>query len=372
LRILLVNPYDLTHPGGVTSHVLDLAHQFHAMEHEVAIAGPAGHGMLPQNGYTHHLGPTFRALSPGDAARVNINPFIGRDIQEFLSKRRFDVIHLHEPFLPFIGPAFLRLSNAVKVGTFHTWRQGPHLPYILGWPLLQYWNRKLHGHIAVSEMSRKTIGAYVKAKYRVIPNGVDFHRFADPAPPPPHLSDARPTLLFVGRIEARKGIPYLLEAYKTVKESIPTARLVIVGEGGLLRDYKDMCRRLDLMDVYFEGYVSPDKLPGYYQRADVFCSPSTVNEAFGITLLEAMAAGTPVVATTTNGPATLGPDGVNGLIVPPKDADALATAAIRLLEDRPLAAKMAASAHERARLFDWENVALQLLDYYQEVGAANR
>jgi glycosyltransferase involved in cell wall biosynthesis len=97
-----------------------------------------------------------------------------------------------------------------------------------------------------------------------------------------------------------------------------------------------------------------------------------VNEAFGITLLEAMAAGTPVVATTTNGPATLGPDGVNGLIVPPKDADALATAAIRLLEDRPLAAKMAASAHERARLFDWENVAIQLLDYYQEVGATNR
>ena len=176
-------------------------------------------------------------------------------------------------------------------------------------------------------------------------------------------------MLFVGRIEARKGLPYLIEAYKTVKESIPTSRLVIVGEGGLLREYKDLTRKLDLTDVYFEGYVPPEKLPGYYQRADVFCSPSTVNEAFGITLLEAMAAGTPVVATTTNGPATLGPDGVNGLIVPPKDAGSLAQATIRLLEDRPYAAKLAASAHERARGFDWEKVALQLIAYYEELGA---
>jgi phosphatidylinositol alpha-mannosyltransferase len=369
LRILLVNPYDLTHPGGVTSHVLDLAHQFHAMEHEVAIAGPAGHGMLPQNGYSYHLGPTFRALSPGDAARVNINPFIFGRIKEFLGKRRFDVVHLHEPFLPFIGPAFLRLAKAVKVGTFHTWRQGPHLPYIIGWPLLQYWNRKLDGHVAVSEMSRRTISHYVKAPYRIIPNGVDFYRFADPAPPPPHLSDNKPTLLYVGRIEARKGIPYLLQAFRKVKDNIPASRLVIVGQGGLLREYKDMTARLELTDVYFEGYVSPEKLPGYYQRADVFCSPSTVNEAFGITLLEAMAAGTPVVATTTNGPATLGPNGVNGLIVPPKDPDGLADAAIRLLEDRPLAAKLAASAHERARTFDWEKVALKLVSYYEELGA---
>ncbi len=340
------------------------------MEQEVVLAGPAGHGHLPQNGYTHHLGSTMRFLSPGDSARVNINPFIYRSIRGFLAEQRpFDVVHLHEPYIPFIGPAFLHMSDSVKVGTFHTWRDGVHMPYLLGWPLLNYWNRKLDGRIAVSEFARKTIQRYVPGEYEIIPNGVDFQRFAKPAPPPSHLADSRPTLLFVGRIESRKGIPWLLDAYKIVKEAIPNARLVIVGEGGLVQEYKDTTRRLELMDVYFEGYVAPEKLAGYYQRADVFCSPSTVNESFGITLLEAMAAGTPVVATTTNGPSTLGPDGVNGLIVPPRDAKALAEATITLLEDRPLAQKFADNAHERAREFDWERVALRLIAYYEKLGA---
>lgn len=368
MRILLVSPYDLTHPGGVTSHVLDLAHQFHAMEHEVAVAGPAGDGLLPQNGYTHHLGATFRLLSPGDSARVNLSPFVIQTVRSFVTKRHFDVVHLHEPFLPFIGPAFLHFADGVKVGTFHTWREGPHLPYLLAWPLVLYLNRMLDGRVAVSAAARKTINSYVRADYRIIPNGVDFHRFAHPAPPPPHLLDERPTLLFVGRIEARKGIPYLLKAYKTVKEQIPSARFVIVGEGGLRAEYQRDAARLDLADVHFEGFVPPERLPGYYQRADVFCSPSTVNESFGITLLEAMAARAPTVATTTNG-ATLGENEVHGLMVPPRDSDALAQAVVRLLEDRSLAERLAKRAHQRAKEFDWERVALRLLDYYDELGA---
>ena len=357
MRILLVSPYDLTHPGGVTSHVLDLAHQFHSMEQEVLIAGPAGDGLLPQNGYTHHLGSTFRFLSPGDAARINLNPFVIPSIRSFLRDRDFDVVHLHEPYLPFIGPSFLHMADALKVGTFHTWREGPHVPYLVSWPLIRYWNRKLDGRIAVSPAARKTIGAYAPADYRIIPNGVDFQRFACPAPPPAHLDDERPTLLFVGRIEARKGIPFLLSAYKTVKQKISSARLVIVGEGGLKAEYEKQADGLGLEDVYFEGFVAPEELPGYYQRADVFCSPSTVNESFGITLIEAMSAGTPTVATTTNF-STLGEDGVHGLMVPPKDDVALAEAIIRMLEDRALAERCAAHAHDRAKAFDWERVAI--------------
>jgi phosphatidylinositol alpha-mannosyltransferase len=338
------------------------------MEHQVAVAGPASDGLLPQNGYTHHLGSTFRLLSPGDAARINLNPFVIPTIRSFLAEREFDVVHLHEPYLPFIGPAFLHFADAVKVGTFHTWREGPHLPYLVAWPLILYMNRKLDGRVAVSSSARRTIGRYVPADYRVIPNGVDFQRFSKRVEPPSHLADDRPTLLFVGRIESRKGIPFLLRAYKLVKEKVPLARLVIVGEGGLRADYEHQADEIGLRDVYFEGFVSPESLPGYYQRADVFCSSSTVNEAFGITLLEAMAAGAPTVATTTNG-STLGEHEVDGLIVPPKDPPAMAQAILRLLEDRPLAERLAAHAHERAKEFDWECVALKLLDYYKELGA---
>lgn len=338
------------------------------MEQEVLIAGPASDGQLPQNGYTHHLGSTFRVPSPGDSARVNLNPFVIPSIRTFLREREFDVVHLHEPYLPFIGPAFLHMADGVKVGTFHTWREGPHVPYLVSWPLIRYWNRKLDGRIAVSPAARKTIGAYVPANYRIIPNGVDFQRFSDPTPPPGYLMDKRPTLLFVGRIEARKGIPFLLYAYKIVKQKIPLARLVIVGEGGLKAEYKKQAQGMGLEDVHFDGFVAPEELAGYYQRADVFCSPSTVNESFGITLIEAMSAGTPTVATTTNF-STLGEHEVHGLMVPPKDAKALAEAIIRMLEDRAFAEACAANAHERARVFDWEKVALQLIDYYREIGA---
>lgn len=369
MRILLVNPYDLTYPGGVTSHVFDVAHQFQRMGHEVAVAGPAGEGQLPQNGFTHHLGQTIRFLSPGDSARVNLSPFIHSTVREFLIGRRFDVIHLHEPFVGFIGPSFLRFAEGLKVGTFHTWREGPHLPYIAFWPLVQRWNRLLRGRIAVSEAARKTAMRYIHADFRIIPNGVDFERFACEAPPPAHLADDRPTVLFVGRIEARKGIPYLLQAFRSLKARMPDVRLVIVGEGGLSGEYQRLAASMRLEDVLFEGYVAPECLPGYYQRADVFCSPSTVNESFGITLLEAMAAHAPAVATSINGLNTLGEHGVTGLIAPPKDGAALADAIERLLDDRALAATLADAARERARRFDWSQIACDLLEYYEETGA---
>lgn len=372
MKILLVNPYDLTHPGGVTNHVFDLAEQFRLMGHEAEIVGPAGQGLLPQNSYTHSVGDTMRLITPGDRARINPSPWVYGNVEKFMRNREFDVYHLHEPFLGFIGPAFLKLGRGVKVGTFHTTREGPHLAYLLGWPLVNYWNRRLDGHIAVAESAARTVRRYVRANYRIIPNGVNFDRFADRQPVPHHLTDERPVVLYAGRIESRKGIPHLLKAFQLLKRNVKSARLVIVGEGGLRAMYMKQAKEMELEDVTWEGFVPPDYLPSFYQRADVFVSPSTVNESFGITLLEAMSAGAPAVATSVNGTTTLGEDGVTGLIVPPKDEPAMAAAIQRLLEDRPLATRLAAAAQERARRFDWANVANDLLDYYAELGAKGR
>lgn len=368
MKILLVSPYDLTYPGGVTSHVFDLAHQFERLGHDILVAGPSGGGPLPQNGYTYHVGSSIKFLSPGDSARVNLNPWIHGSVKEFLNAHQFDVIHMHEPFLGFIGPSFMRYGDGVKVGTFHTWREGPHVPYMAFLPLVRRWNRGLDGRVVVSEAARRTINRYVKADYRLIPNGVDSRRFACEAPPPAHLADDRPTLLFVGRIEARKGIPYLLQAYKIVKDRVPDARLVIVGDGGLKSTYQQQAERMGLKDVLWEGFVAPEALAGYYQRADAFCSPSTVNESFGITLLEAMASHVPVVATSIN-TSTLGEDGVTGLVVPPKNPQLMAHAVLRVLDNRPMALCLADAAQSRARQFDWEEIAKALLDYYRELGA---
>jgi phosphatidylinositol alpha-mannosyltransferase len=342
------------------------------MGHEADIVGPAGQGLLPQNNYTHSIGYTMRVISPGDMARINCSPFVYGAVDKFLRNREYDVYHLHEPFLGFVGPAFLKLGDGVKVGTFHTTREGPHLPYILGWPLVHHWNKRLDGHIAVAESAKRTVKRYVKADYRIIPNGVNFDRFATPQPIPRHLTDERPVVLYAGRIESRKGIPHLLKAFQLLKRNVKAARLVIVGEGGLRAMYMKQAEEMGLEDVTWEGFVAPDYLPSFYQRADVFVSPSTVNETFGITLLEAMTAGAPAVATSVNGTTTLGEDGVTGLIVPPKDEPAMAKAIERLLEDRVLARQMAQAAQERARRFDWENVANELLDYYAELGAKGR
>lgn len=370
MRVLLVSPYDLTHPGGVTSHVFDLAHEFHAMGHEATVVGPAGNGVIPQNGFTHHIGGAIRFLTPGDSARVSLSPFLHGAVRELLAAKEFDVFHLHEPFLGFLGASFLRLGRGVKIGTFHTWREGPHLPYIAFGPLVRRWNRLLDGRVAVSETARRTVSRYVPGEYRVIPNGVPFESFFRPMAPPARLAEIEgPIVLFVGRIEARKGIPYLLEAFQLLKRRQPRAHLVVVGEGGLLGEYKRLAAKLGLQDVIFTGAIPRQELPGYYQRADIFCSPSIANESFGIALLEAMAAGTPCVATTVNGYNTLGRDGDTGLIVPPRDAPALAEAIERLLVDRDYAGRLAAAAQERARLFDWPVVAQSLIDYYEEVGA---
>jgi phosphatidyl-myo-inositol alpha-mannosyltransferase len=369
LRILLASPYDLTYAGGVTSHIFDLSHEYQRLGHEVLVTGPSGDGSIPQNGFTQHLGSSFRFLTPGDSARINLNPLISSKVQEVINGKGFDVYHLHEPFLGFIGASFLRHGKGIKVGTFHTWRQGPHLAYLAFRPLVLRWDRYLHGRTAVSDTARETINRYVPGDYRVIPNAISFDAFASPVPPPAHLNDDRPTILFVGRIEARKGIPFLLRAYRRVKAHFPNARLVIAGEGRVRNEYEQLAETLGLKDVHFEGYVPRERLPHYYQRANVFCSPSVVNESFGITLLEAMAAGAPSIATSINGLNTLGEDGVTGLIVPPKDEFALADAIEELLEDRPRAAVLARAAQERARQFDWSVIAQQLLAYYEEMGS---
>lgn len=366
MRILLASPYDLTYLGGVTSHIYDLADQFVIDGHQVTIAGPASGGAV-RHGAVEKLGGSFRFPSQGDAARINLNPLVSLGVRDLVRKHDFDVLHLHEPFLGFIGWSFLRQAAGVKVGTFHTWNQRTHLPYLAFQPLVRQWNRMLRGRIAVSESALATVSRYVPDTYRVIPNGIPYAKFAEPVAPPAHLRDKRPTILFVGRLEARKGVMVLLRAFQTLKARIPGLRLVIVGDGSIAHSLKRWVRVHGLSDVLFEGYQPREALPAYYQRADVFCAPSIENESFGITLLEGMAAGRPVVGCEGNGSQTIGTNEETGLIVRAGDVRDLTEALERLLEDPRLAERLGQAAQVRAQAFDWSTVAAQILDYYKEV-----
>ncbi|MFB3053135.1 MAG: glycosyltransferase family 4 protein, partial [Dehalococcoidia bacterium] len=199
-----------------------------------------------------------------------------------------------------------------------------------------------------------------------IPSGVGLPFFATEVPPIPKYIDHRRNILFLGRLEKRKGLPYLLEAYAILKQEMPDIRLIVVGgDGGMLPACERYIRHKGLTDIVFTGYVAEKELPSYYKTADVYCAPNTGAESLGIVLLEAMAAGTPIVASQIDGFADLLTDGQEGLLVPPRDAKALAAALKRLLSDAALREEMGKQGAKTAQLYSWERVSAQVLEYYQ-------
>jgi phosphatidylinositol alpha-mannosyltransferase len=169
----------------------------------------------------------------------------------------------------------------------------------------------------------------------------------------------------VGRLEPRKGVEYLIRAFPRIKAELPKARLVIVGDGGLMDESRKLANRLGSPDVFFEGHVPGQQLPGYFQRADLVCVPSTGNESFGIVIAEAMAAGTPVVASRINGFKTLIEDRRTGVFAEPRDPDSFAEQAIAVLSSGEFRQELIEKGQEKARRYDWFNVASDLLVYYE-------
>lgn len=371
LKIALVSPYDFAYPGGVTSHVAHLADQFRARGHLVHIIAPSSETADEPafgNHIVHRIGRVVRIPANGSVARITLSLRSWLQTKRLLRDEQYDLIHLHEPMIPALPLTVLRHSQSVNIGTFHAFRSRP-LAYFYGKPILQPFFRKLHGHVAVSPAARDFIGEYFRTEYRVIPNGIEFGRFCTAMPLLDRFADSRPNVLFVGRLEKRKGLKFLLRAWPRVLEQVPGARLIVVGEGRPLVGYKRYARRKGWTDddVHFAGYVSEEEKPRYFQVANVFCAPSTGQESFGIVLLEAMAAGAPIVATDIPGYRDVVTHGQEGLLVAPKDEEALAQALARLLQDAETRMRMGGDGRDKARRYDWSRVADQVLEYYAEV-----
>ncbi|MGI9148149.1 MAG: glycosyltransferase family 4 protein [Chloroflexota bacterium] len=372
MKLALVSPYDFAYPGGVTEHVANLAEQFLARGHEVHVVAPSSDDEAePISSFdapVHRIGRVVSIPANGSVARITLSLRSYLQTKRLLQEQQFDLIHLHEPMMPALPLTVLRHSNTTNVGTFHAFRNTP-LTYFYSKPILRPFFRKLHGHITVSSAAQEFVGEYFPANYRVIPNGIDFARFFTRVAPVPQLADSRPTVLFVGRLEKRKGLKFLLRAWPKVLERQPEARLVVVGRGRPLEGYRRFAARQGWSpeDVVFAGYVPSEDLPRYYQSCDVFCAPNTGQESFGIVLLEAMAAGAPIVASDIPGYRDVFSDGVQGLLVEPSNAGALADAVCRLLGNPELRSSMRRAGQDTAKHYDWPRVATQVLDYYFEV-----
>ncbi len=374
MKIALVSPYDFAYPGGVTNHISALEHQFTKMGHEVRVIAPAS-GAVPDLGDRFiPMGKPRPIPIAGSIIRINISLHLAPKIKALLAEEDFDIIHLHEPFTPMLCSAVLRFSHTVNVGTFHRFDSRRHAPsgYNFWRPISTIWlrrrARKLHGKIAVSKPAMEFVCKHVPGDYDIIPNGVDLDRFSPDVSPIDEFGDGKLNILFVGRLEKRKGLNYLLEAYKQVKREIPNSRLIVVGPGTRLRKkYEKQVKKNDLKDVVFAGYVSDDELPRYYKTADIYCAPATGGESFGIVLLEAMAVGKPIIASNIEGYANVVAHNVEGLLVPPKDGGKLAQALISLLSDKSLRQQMGDRGRVKAQDYSWEHIAQRVLDYYMRV-----
>lgn len=375
MKIALVSPYDWRHPGGVNSHLRVLARELRQYGHQVLIMAPAS-GRLDEEGVVG-LGRPIRIPASGSVARIALNPRLGRQVREVLGDGQFDVVHVHEPLMPVLPIHVLRHSRAVNpdvvnVGTFHATRDGGNRLYSYGRRLLKRFYREIDGKIAVSPPAAQYVSRYFPGFYNVIPNGIDIDHWDNPGLEPFEEYEGHTNILYVGRAEKRKGLGVLIRAFGIVNARHPESRLIVVGPDSRARRRFETSVRNDKRRGIVFVPTGPDgisyaDLPRFHRTADIFCSPATGHESQGYVLLEAMAAGLPVVASNIDGYASVITHGADGLLVRPKDPMALADALTHLLRNPRQRATLAVEGRKRVEEYGWPRVAQQVISYYERL-----
>jgi phosphatidyl-myo-inositol alpha-mannosyltransferase len=362
VKIGLVTPYIFPLPGGVNAHVGYLYENLVRRGHDVRIISSTHGPQRSSEGDIIRLGYGWSVPTNGSIGTLTVSHRYGQLVSEMLERERFDIIHFHEPFVPFLSLQILRHSRAVNIATFHAY-SGFSPSYEFGARMMKRFARRLHGRIAVSAAARHFIGRYFPGEYKVIPNGVDLARYHG-APPFARWRDGIPNILFVGRFESRKGLLYLLRAYYQLRLEGLGCRLLVVGHGPQLGDARRYIASRRLGGVELLGRLSDHDKARAFATADIYASPATGQESFGIVLLEAMAAGVPIVCSDIHGYKGVVRRNEQALLVPPRDVEALAAALGTLLRDGQLRGRMAASGLERAQQFGWGAVAARVEEYY--------
>jgi phosphatidylinositol alpha-mannosyltransferase len=368
VKVGLVCPYEWTVPGGVGNHVRALAGELRRLGHQVDVLAPAERPVL-EPGFVG-LGGSLAVPYNGSVARIAIGPRTLVRVRRALARGGYDLLHVHEPLSPSVGLLAVANTSVPTVGTFHA-NLDRSLALRAASPLLRRVYHRLAARIAVSASARDTWQGQFGGTMAVVPNGVAPEFFAGPQPLR-GWNAAGPTVLFVGRLEPRKGLAYLVRAFLRLKPRFPAARLLVVGRDRGHQQDKAMAMVPPRLrpDLVFVGSVPQADLPSYYASADVFCAPSLGGESFGIVLAEAMAVGLPVVCSDIGGYRDVVRDGSEGLLVPPRDPEALAEALAGLLDNPARRAAMGEAAAVAARRYAWEVVAGEVAEVYRAAVAA--
>ena len=372
MRIALVSEYYFPHLGGVTEHVHNLALILNRSGHRAIVITarmappPAGDDPEPDAEWVHRIGTSRIIFSAGSFARLTTGRGLRRQIRTILQRERIDLVHVHgglDPVLGLVAAGAAHDLGVPVVATFHSWFRRSALCRIFRRQLQERLDRHAAA-IAVSQPVVEAHAQYFDADWQVIPNGVDTGFFMPRRSPPDRIPSSE--LLFLGRLDPRNGLDTILAALPEVVRRRPEAHLTVAGDGPLRPLYQQLAKNI-AQHVTFVGRVNGNR-PVYYSKADLYLCPTT-KASFGVTLLEAMACGTPQVVSDITGFRELVGEGGEAVLVPKNDPAVWAETVVGLLDDQARRQSMAAAGLAKAQLYSWPRIAEQVVAVYRRVFA---
>jgi phosphatidylinositol alpha-mannosyltransferase len=366
MRIALVSDFYYPHLGGVTEHVHNLAVQYNRMGHHAIVVTSNMRRQAHDPEFVRRMGTSRVVYANGSFTRITTGFGLRAQLAAILRAERIDIVHVHGALAPTFGliaPLAAADCGVPVVATYHSWfpRCAPYRMF------RQQFQRHLERAAACIAVSRPVVSAmsrYFTVDWDIIPNGVNVVYFHPNGRRPADALTRGPRLLFLGRLDPRNGLDTMLAAMPAVLEAFPSAQLIVVGDGPLRGRYERAARPL-AGSVRFAGQVF-DERPEYYGGADMYLCP-TSRASFGITLLEAMACGTPMVVSDIIGFRELIDGGAEAVLVPASDPHAWARAVIALTSDPARRERMGAAGLAKAATYAWPRVAEQVLQVYQRV-----
>jgi phosphatidylinositol alpha-mannosyltransferase len=367
MKLGIVTEYYYPLLGGISEQVHNTALRLRQKGHTVRIITSgldAGQNDGPTSPDIIRIGRSVSLISNGSVAHVTIGTrFIGK-LERILDREGFDLLHLHSPLVPTLPLLALLKTKCPAVGTFHTYFDKSLLYTLLGSKVQKKLIDKLDGQIAVSQSCIDALSRFFKINARIIPNGVDIAQFNPYIAKLPQYDDGKKNLLFLGRLDPRNGFATMMKAFDTIRSRFSGIRLIIVGGGPLMSYYSRLVPEHLKADIHLVGPVLEGR-NRYYATSDIFCSP-VEKASFGVTLLEAMASGKPIVATENSGYREL-LGGEEGVLVPPNDPAAFAEVVLKLLENPGLQTDMGRQGRQKALRYSWDKVTDEINGFYEEI-----
>ncbi len=362
IRIGMVCPYGWDTPGGVQTHMKDLAEYLISEGHYVSVLAPVSDDSISIEDYVVNAGKPISIPVNGSVARVLFGPLASSRAKQWIAAGDFDLLHLHEPAIPSLSLLACSAAEGPIVGTFHVSTPKKKAIYAIG-PILEPIVEKLTARIAVSELARSTLKAHFDTDAVVIPNGIDGEKYANAKVNPEYTGPN--SIGFMGRFEEpRKGLQVLLDSLAIVARFIPDVKYLIAGPGDSEEFLKQLNPQLQSR-IEFLGRLSDQQKESFLKSVDVYVAPNTGGESFGIILTEALSAGTAVVASDIPAFKAVLENGEVGELFKNQDSADLAKVIVGLLRDDERRKKLAHNGKLSSQKYDWQVVAEKIESVYE-------